>query len=175
MRPQAAPRSAGTDLQALHEVLSRLIRLYQFRDRDRICRHDLSVAQCYALERIVHDGPLALNALATGLYLDKSTASRVVDALERKGYATRRSDPDDRRAVQLAATALGRQLHARIERELLDELAGVISDSGPAVRRGMIRVLERLAGNAEARMYREDGQPTGGRCATRSRQHRPRR
>ena len=60
------------------------MRVYQFRDRDRICCFDVSVSQCYALEGLVRRGGLTLNELAAHLYLDKSTASRVVDALERK-------------------------------------------------------------------------------------------
>ena len=30
-----------------------LVRVYQFRDRDHICCHDVSVTQCYALEMLV--------------------------------------------------------------------------------------------------------------------------
>src|SRR6185295_7416015 len=74
------------DATALHEALSELVRVYQFRDRDRICCHDISVTQCYALEALLRRGPSGLNELAQELYLDKSTASRVVAALQRKGY-----------------------------------------------------------------------------------------
>src|SRR5690606_18937495 len=58
--PLAAPAlPAGGDPQlardaaALQRALSDLIRVYQFRDRDRICCHDISVSQCYALEALV--------------------------------------------------------------------------------------------------------------------------
>jgi DNA-binding MarR family transcriptional regulator len=73
------------DALALYHALNGLIRIYQFRDRDRICCHGISIAQCYGLEALVQDGPLMLNELASYLYLDKSTTSRVVDELERKG------------------------------------------------------------------------------------------
>ena len=63
-----------------------LVRVYQFRDRDRICCHDISVTQCYALETLVEHGPLRLSALADRLFLDKSTTSRVVGTLVKKGY-----------------------------------------------------------------------------------------
>ena len=61
-----------------------LVRVYQFRDRDRICCHDVSVTQCYALETMVEHGPLRLSALADRLFLDKSTTSRVVSTLVRR-------------------------------------------------------------------------------------------
>ncbi len=88
--------------------------IYQFRDRDRICCYDVSVTQCYALEALVRRGGMTLNDLAAHLYLDKSTASRVVDALERKGYVDRPPHPDDRRALLLEATAAGRALDGKI-------------------------------------------------------------
>ena len=47
------------DARGLHEAVADLVRVYQFRDRDRICCHDVSVTQCYALETIVEHGPLA--------------------------------------------------------------------------------------------------------------------
>jgi hypothetical protein len=65
------------DARAVHEALSDLVRVYQFRDRDRICCHDVSVTQCYALEALIRRGPITLGELAAELYLDKSTASRV--------------------------------------------------------------------------------------------------
>ena len=102
------------DAAALHEALSELVRVYQFRDRDRICCHDISVTQCYALEALLRRGPCGLNELAAELYLDKSTASRVVAALERKGYVSRAPHPEDGRAVVLTVTPAGRRLHDRI-------------------------------------------------------------
>ena len=112
---QHAPSTPSTRLErdaaALHEALSELVRVYQFRDRDRICCHDISVTQCYALEALLRRGPSGLNELAAELYLDKSTASRVVAALERKRYVSRAAHPEDGRAIVLTVTPAGRRLH----------------------------------------------------------------
>ena len=62
-------RSATQDAQALYEAVNQLIRVHQFRDRDRICCYDVSVAQCYALETLVKQGPLRLQSLAQELSL----------------------------------------------------------------------------------------------------------
>jgi MarR family 2-MHQ and catechol resistance regulon transcriptional repressor len=56
-------------------------------------------AQCHALEALVAKGPVTLNQLAAELYLDKSTASRVVATLERKGYVTKERAARDSRAA----------------------------------------------------------------------------
>lgn len=139
------------DAEALHVALSHLVRLYQFRDRDRICCHDVSVTQCHALEVLVEQGPLRSLALADALMLDKSTTTRVVDALVRKGYVERRADPGDARAVLLTATRAGRALHARINAELVDQQMDMLRDLDPESCRGATEVIRRLARVAEAR------------------------
>jgi DNA-binding MarR family transcriptional regulator len=146
---EADPRLAA-DARELHRVLSDLMRVVQFRDRDRICCHDVSVSQCYALEAVQRRGPLTLNELAAHLYLDKSTASRVVKALAEKGYIERRPHPDDGRAMQLVATAAGRRLHAVIERDLLAEVETLVADFDPDVRRALASLLARLSRSAVA-------------------------
>ncbi|HSL81432.1 MAG TPA: MarR family transcriptional regulator [Thermoanaerobaculia bacterium] len=145
----ADPRLAA-DVRELHRELSELLRVVQFRDRDRICCYDVSVSQCYALEAVLRRGPLTLNELAAHLYLDKSTASRVVKALVEKGYVERRPHPEDGRAVQLLATEAGRRLHAVIERDLLSQVEGLVADFDPEVRRALGSLLARLGRAAVA-------------------------
>jgi MarR family transcriptional regulator, 2-MHQ and catechol-resistance regulon repressor len=140
------------DSRALQAALTDLVRIYQFRDRDRICCHDVSVTQCYALEALVSGGPQRLTVLATRLRLDKSTASRVVDALERKGYVVRLVDAVDGRAVALSATRSGRRLHERIQNELAREHEKIVADLTAEARRAAIEVIARLARAAERRI-----------------------
>ena len=149
LRP-ALPRLEA-DAAALHEALTELVRVYQFRDRDRICCHDISVTQCYALEALRRRGPSGLNELAAELYLDKSTASRVVGSLERKGYVRRARHAGDGRAIVLTVTPAGRRLHDRIRGELIDEARRLLSDFEPEVREGAAQLIRRLARSAAAR------------------------
>ena len=79
----SADQALQRDAEALQSAVSSLVRIYQFRDRNRICCHDISVTQCYALEALVEQGPLRLGALAERMHLDKSTTSRVVQTLVR--------------------------------------------------------------------------------------------
>lgn len=148
-----APPTPGLqeETKAFYEALSELIRVYQFRDRDRICCYDVSVSQCYALEALV-GSEMTLNDLAAHLYLDKSTASRIVDALERKEYVERAPHPTDRRALLLAPTVAGRELHARIQGELLREEEALLADFSPEVRHSMIQLLHQLARAAASRV-----------------------
>lgn len=135
----------------MQAALSDLVRVYQFRDRDRICCHDISVTQCYALETLIQRGPSSLTSVAAELYLDKSTASRVVATLERKRYVSRSSDPKDGRAVVLKPTPAGRRLYALIKQSLLAEERELLRDFEPAVRAAAAEIMARLAKAAAAR------------------------
>ena len=141
----------GKDAQNLHEAISELVRAYQFRDRKRTCYYDLSVTQCYAVGALVAHGPMTLKGLATKLYLDKSTASRVVVSLEQKRYVRRAIDPDDGRALKLEITPKGNKLHSKIENDLIDDMRVLLEDVDPQVRSEATRLVSRLAKEAKQR------------------------
>ena len=157
-------RALVRDARSLHEAVADLVRVYQFRDRDRICCHDVSVTQCYALETIVEHGPLGLRALAERLFLDKSTTSRVVSTLVRKGYVEQRADAKDGRATTLSATRQGQRLCARITDDLVDQQKQLLQDLDPDVRAGVVQVLRRLAHAADARFRSGVSNDAGAAC-----------
>lgn len=139
------------DAAAMHVAVSELVRLYQFRDRERICCHDISVTQCQALEVLVGQGVMRSQALAAELMLDKSTTTRVVDALVRKGYVERRTDADDARALALSVTTTGRALFERINDDLIRQQTELVADLEPQMRAAAIEVLRRLVRAAQRR------------------------
>ena len=152
------------DAAALHAAVSDLVRIYQFRDRDRICCHDISVTQCYALEAVAEHGPMRLGALAERMVLDKSTTSRVVATLVRKAYLTQSPDATDARATAIAVTRSGRQLYQRITRDLVAQQHEVLQDLDPQIRDGVVEVIRRLARAAEKRFLSGVSVP-GAACA----------
>ena len=145
------------DAAALQRVLTDLIRVYQFRDRDAVCCYDISTGQCHGLERLAHSGPMTLNEFAASLFLEKSSASRLADGLERKGYVKRKRRLDDARYVQLELTKRGETLHDRIERDLIEERARVLADLTAKERKLVIESIARLSGAASARVSTEAG------------------
>jgi MarR family transcriptional regulator, 2-MHQ and catechol-resistance regulon repressor len=156
MIPKSSP-SLRADAEALHAALSNLLRIYQFRDRNKICCHDISVTQCYALETLFEHGPSRSQALAEALLLDKSTTTRVVDALVRKGYVERQPAPDDARALALKVTTAGRRLYRRINDELIEQQAQLLQDLAPEVRSGATELVQRLARAAQTRFLAVSG------------------
>ena len=149
---------------ALHRAVTDLLRVYQFRDRDKICCYDVSVTQSTALDVLARRGPLQLNELAAELFLDKSTASRVIDALQRKGYVERMPSLDDRRAVVLRTTASGRTLNEQIHSDLVEQQRALLCDLDPALRMTVANVVQRLAAAAEARFCAASGCGAANEC-----------
>ncbi|HEX4962740.1 MAG TPA: MarR family transcriptional regulator [Thermoanaerobaculia bacterium] len=140
------------DAEALYDSISELVRVYQSLDRDRICCHDISITQCNALEALARRGGSTLGELAAHLYLDKSTASRVVDALERKGYVDRSPHPTDGRALLLVTTEKGRELYQSIRKGLLADEQSLLAGFDPELRRAMPQLIARLARAVAARL-----------------------
>ncbi len=150
-RDEGPSTTLDRDAAALQAAIADLVRVYQFRDRDRICVHDISVTQCYALETLVEHGPMRLGALAERLFLDKSTTSRVVGTLVKKRYVDQHAEKNDRRAIELSATPRGRQLHSRITADLIDQQKQLLQDLDPDVRGEVVSVIRRLGRAADSR------------------------
>ena len=161
--PPARSRDLQRDAVALQAAVADLVRVYQFRDRDRICCHDISVTQCYALETLVEHAPMRLGALAERLFLDKSTTSRVAGTLVKKGYVEQRADAADGRATALHVTASGRRLYKRITDDLIEQQKQLLQDLDPEVRDGVVKVIRGLAQAADTRF--RSGVSVGGCCA----------
>jgi DNA-binding MarR family transcriptional regulator len=143
----------------LSDALSDLLRVAQFRDRDRACCYDVSVTQCYALKAVADGGAPTVNDLAGQLYLDKSTASRVANGLVEKGYLARERDAGDGRVVRLVATDAGQALCRRIEADLAVEYAELLGDFDPEIRAAMTRLVARLGRSFASRV-----DASGGSC-----------
>ncbi len=154
----SSPELLG-DARRLSDALSDLIRVVQFRDRDRACCYDISVSQCYALKAVVDGGALTVNELAGHLYLDKSTASRLANSLVDAGLIGRERDPEDGRVVRLEATLRGRGLCETIEGEQAAHYAELLSDFDPEVRAAITSLVARLGRSFASRV-----ETSGGSC-----------
>jgi DNA-binding MarR family transcriptional regulator len=153
------PIIPGTDAAELTEALSDLIRVIQFRDRDRACCYGLSVSQCYALKAVADGEQMTVNDVAAALYLDKSTASRLVNGLISDGFVSKEADESDRRVLRLSPTPRGRAVYSAIQEELVreyEELLGGLDDEG---RAAVVRTVRTLGRGFAARV-----EASGGSC-----------
>ena len=86
--PEAADPDLERDAEALYDSVSELVRVYQSLDRDRICCHDISIAQCNALEGLARKGGLTLGELAAHLGVSPGTATATASAVDTAHKAT---------------------------------------------------------------------------------------
>lgn len=96
-------------------LLERKLGLLSKGNNGSFCCSKVTLSQCHALVEIGRAKSLSLKDLADFLSLDVSTTSRTVDALVKKSYAQRDSDPNDRRSIQIKLTASGQKLCNDIE------------------------------------------------------------
>jgi amino-acid N-acetyltransferase len=136
------------DAAEFQQVLTELVRIQMFRDRDRSSSHDVGVPGAHALDILVRMGPIGLGQLSRELFVDKSTASRLVSMLDEKGYISRTADRADRRFAWVNVTPAGRELHARIQQENLRETAVLLRSFAGDVRQGMTARLRHVASTA---------------------------
>lgn len=73
----------------------------------------LTGPQLWALKILDNGAPMRVSELARQMYLKPATVVGIVDRLEMKNLVTRNRSLEDRRAVDLELTALGRELAGR--------------------------------------------------------------
>lgn len=127
----------------MYEIVHELLKKYQFRDRNQICCHDITVSQCYVMSEL-KTAPLSMRSLANALFLDISTMSRVVDQLQKKGYAEREQDPGDKRIIYVSLTESGKKLLSEIEENLIASEKEILQQISPAARHSVLFVLREL-------------------------------
>jgi DNA-binding MarR family transcriptional regulator len=129
----------------LHRALRDLVRLHQLRDRERVTAAGVTVAGMHALEILAEQGALSLNALAAELFVDKSTACRIVGLLEDRGHLARLADPRDGRAIRVQLTPQGRALETRLRQDAIWEAGALLAGFGGAEREALLAGLRELA------------------------------
>lgn len=104
--------------RAIHALFARLTRSY-----------GLSFHQVFLLKFLSHaHGPMSLREVAEKMEWAKSTASVEVDRMVRAGLILRRPDPDCRRQVLIELSSEGRSLGVNAPKQLLQLVAGLLSE-----------------------------------------------
>jgi DNA-binding MarR family transcriptional regulator len=133
--------SAADDRIAVAEALYRLVTA-AVRQHPR----DISLTAASTLATLERTGPRRITDLAVVEGITQPAMTSLVTALERVGFAERRADPRDQRAVLVAVTAAGAQYlryrrraaaetFARLIDKLPAEEAAALMAAGPALQR----------------------------------------
>jgi DNA-binding MarR family transcriptional regulator len=106
-------------MQSLLAEMTRMTGLSVLFSHALAARIGLNPTDLEALEILMREGPLPAGRLAESTGLTTGAITGVVDRLERKGFARRRPDPDDRRRVIIEVE------QATVSRDLLPLYAGM--------------------------------------------------
>ena len=106
---------------------------------------DISITQMKTLHVLADGGSeVSVKELSDRLGLSLPGASRIVDALMRRGWLERREDPDDRRMKRIGITAEGRKALDRIETARLAGLEDYAASLTPEQRTRLSSALSDL-------------------------------
>lgn len=146
-RVAAPPSSEQLEIDRLRVVLLRLARRIR-----NSSDGDITPSQRVVLASIIHHGELTVGQIADLEHVKPPSASKIVAGLEQRGYVERRSDPNDRRCVPIAATAAGVAFLESARAAGRTWLAGRLDEIDPVdvdeIERAL-PALERLLGVAE--------------------------
>ncbi len=109
--------------------LHRLAREVSAAERELASPLGLSLVQGQALLALADGGALTMQEFADRLCIAPSTATRLADQLEQKGWAARRADAGDRRRTELTLAPAG------------EEIVDGLVDRGVARTLGLLRSL----------------------------------
>lgn len=113
------------------------------------CCCKVSLAQCHALVEIGRLNNTTMKELSNILGLDKSTTSRTVESLVKKGYVIRTQSEKDKRCVNIRLDPKGEAVFQRIESRMNEKFKNVFEeiqeDERAAVLQSM-RILVRALG-----------------------------
>lgn len=103
-------------IQSLRKSFSRLERFFSQLMREQFSCCGATVQQWNCLE-VLLDGPKSMNSLAAEVALHQSTVTRIVEKLEKQGFATRTRKAANQRSVEVRITESGREMYAWMDRQ----------------------------------------------------------
>lgn len=129
----------------MRRVIGRLARLLNAAP----VSENLTPTQASVLGLVAHRGPIGMTELAEIEGLNPTMLSRVVAKLVEDGLVSRLPDPADQRAVQLAATDRGHDVHERIIDSRTETVAKILDGLSPDVTAALLDALPALEALAE--------------------------
>jgi DNA-binding MarR family transcriptional regulator len=109
---------------------------------------DVTLPQYRALVVLAYKGPQRIIDLAEELVVNSSTATRMIDRLERRGLVHRLTHPEDRRATQLEITEAGLAAVSSVSARRRSEFSRILRKMPAAGRRQLVDSLEMLRQSA---------------------------
>ena len=137
------------DTHQLQELFSEFLQALGLHRPDQVpTGFDLSLSEMFALLALSAGAPVSQQALAEQLHLEKSTVSRLIGHLERRGWVRRVRDLHDTRMFKLQLSETGHEQAVRLMRSLTERherlLAALKPDEQEALAYGLSALVRAL-------------------------------
>jgi DNA-binding MarR family transcriptional regulator len=166
-----SPIPPRDERRALGFLLSDVARMMRAAFDRKVRRIGLTRAQWQVLSLLYHRPDVSQTELAELLEVERATAGRIIDRMERKGWVTRIADPADRRINRLRLTPEAHDIEEEMGRAataLLDEVMATLDEEE---REALAEMLGRMKAQLQGMGPRAQGAlaeamvggaPTGG-------------
>ena len=141
---------SGKD-EAIPQIIDDLRRIFQaINEYSKSAEREtgLTGPQLWALKILANTSPMRVSELARQMFLRPATVVGILDRLEAKGLVTRKRCKEDRRAIDLELSDLGREVVAKAPEVaqvmLLKGLAALPDQEFNEVRKGMQQMVRLL-------------------------------
>lgn len=134
-------------VQEFHQSLMMVVRGLGLHRADATpCGFPVSLAEACAMVELTHHEPISQRALCDALNLEKSTISRLVLDLERRGWVERERAEHDARVQLLKRTDAGVQAAEQIVQARNVRFGGLLYRIAPDQRDQVVQAMKILAG-----------------------------
>ncbi|MHB8927641.1 MAG: MarR family winged helix-turn-helix transcriptional regulator [Bacillota bacterium] len=138
------PKAHDEQINELEELLRQVAIIIRKRGRDILQDFDVTPPQFNALLALDHHGQLTMGELCDHLYLACSTATDLVDRMERNALIERERDASDRRVIRLKIKGRGREIIAQVLVARRKYLATVMESIGKDEKGRLIQAMEQI-------------------------------
>lgn len=137
------------DLRILSS-LRRIVRSVDSYSRKLAVEYGMTVPQLLCMLKLEEKGALTVKQLAADVYLNASTVVGIVDRLERSGMLARERSDSDRRKVQIALTARGKEMVSKspslLQKSLVDSLERLPNEEKAAIADSLEKLVQCIDG-----------------------------
>ncbi|SFA86592.1 MULTISPECIES: MarR family winged helix-turn-helix transcriptional regulator [unclassified Bacillus (in: firmicutes)] len=117
-----------TDILELRSKVQKFIRLFGLLEQTVTpCGFKLSPSQVFALQEL-EDNTLTIGDLADKLLLERSSVSRLVDALVKGGFVNRSLNEENRREVLLSLTEKGMRSVQQVKERSIEYYRSILNE-----------------------------------------------
>ncbi len=143
--------------QRILRALRRITHCVEQYSRQLVVDYQITAPQLICLMEIANHGPIIATVISRAVNLSPSTVVGIIDRLEDKGWVKRVRGIEDRRVIDVSATAAGKKLLEQAPSPLQKTLSDALKDLSELEQATIALSLERVVALMQA--YRIDAAP----------------